>query len=576
MTVRPGSRTGDTIPSATWRAVTARIGTKDEPVSIETEVLDSKDATATVEGTLKRHLDWTGAFWIASGVPMFVLFTVGAVAATVGQPAWLIWILSILMGFVQSFVYAEISGLFPHKSGGASVYGAVAWVQYSKFIAPISVWCNWLGWSPLLALGTSLAAAYALSALFPADALINTWTVNLVDLGFVQKDLTLRINSQFIFGTILLLITFAIQHFGVARAARLQKIMGIISVLVLLIIGIVPILTGSMPRSHLLPLLPLAHDAQGNVIAGSWNAAGWSLAMGGMFFAGWSTYGFEGAVCYTREFKDPKRDTFRAIFYSGLLCLLIFSLVPLTFQGALGLNGLLDKTIYDGSGVGLAMAKIVGGGAIVTNLIIVVLILSLVLMVTSAMMGSSRTLYQAAVDGWLPRYLSHVNKHGAPTRAMWTDLGFNLVLLLMSDYLIIIAISGVCYFFFTFLDLQAGWIHRMDRPNWERPFRCPTWLLVIGSFFGFVNMAFVGAGADLWGAHTLRNGFITVFLIVPVFLFRHYWQDRGRFPDAMLEDMNLRKSAQIGTRAGVWPYLALVLCVLIMWAAHALAVLPPS
>ena len=570
-----GSDTDGTNPFATWRAATASVATKDETVLVNTEVLDSHKGAVTGEGTLKRHLDWTGAFWIATGVPVFVLFTVGAVAATIGQPAWLIWILSILMGFVQSFTYAEISGLFPHKSGGASVYGAVAWVRYSKFIAPISVWCNWLGWSPLLALGSSLAAAYALYALFPADAVINTWSLNLVDLGSVQKDLTLRINSQFILGTILLLITFAMQHFGVARAARLQKILGIISVLTLLIIGVVPIFTGDMPTSHFLPLLPLAHDAQGNVTFGSWNAAGWSLAMGGMFFAGWSTYGFEGAVCYTREFKDPKRDTFKAIFFSGLLCLLIFSLVPFTFQGAIGLNGLLDKSIYDGSGVGLAMAKIVGGGVIITNLIVVVLILSLVLMVTTAMMGSSRTLYQAAVDGWLPRYLCHVNKHGAPTRAMWTDLGFNLVLLLMSDYLVIIAVSGVCYFFFTFLDLQAGWIHRMDRTNWERPFRCPTWLLVVGSVFGFINMAFVGAGADLWGPHTLRNGLITVFLIIPVFLFRHYVQDKGKFPDVMLQDMDLRRGTQIERRAGVWPYLALVLCGLITWGAHALAVLPP-
>ena len=30
------------------------------------------------------------------------------------------------------------------------------------------------------------------------------------------------------------------------------------------------------------------------------------------------------------------------------------------------------------------------------------------------MAGSSRTLYQASRDGWLPRYLTHVNPHGAP------------------------------------------------------------------------------------------------------------------------------------------------------------------
>ncbi len=55
-----------------------------------------------------------------------------------------------------------------------------------------------------------------------------------------------------------------------------------------------------------------------------------------MFIAAWSTYGFETAVCYTREFRNPASDTFKAIFYSGLLCLLLYILVPFTFQGVLG------------------------------------------------------------------------------------------------------------------------------------------------------------------------------------------------------------------------------------------------
>ncbi|NIB32803.1 hypothetical protein HBB16_15425 [Pseudonocardia sp. MCCB 268] len=42
------------------------------------------------------------------------------------------------------------------------------------------------------------------------------------------------------------------------------------------------------------------------------------------------------------------------------------------------------------------------------------------------------TLYQGRVTVAAP-VLGHANRHGAPTRAMWTDLVFNLVLLLLSD-----------------------------------------------------------------------------------------------------------------------------------------------
>ena len=74
-------------------------------------------------------------------------------------------------------------------------------------------------------------------------------------------------------------------------------------------------------------------------IAGEWTNAGWTLFLGGMFIAAWSTYGFETAVCYTSELKDPQRDTAKGIIYAGLLCILIFTIVPLSFQGALGLAG---------------------------------------------------------------------------------------------------------------------------------------------------------------------------------------------------------------------------------------------
>ena len=69
-----------------------------------------------------------------------------------------------------------------------------------------------------------------------------------------------------------------------------------------------------------------------------------------MFLAAWSTYGFETAVCYTGEFKNPKTDTFKAIFYSGLLCLVVYTLVPFAFQGYLGLGELVQPAVLDAHG----------------------------------------------------------------------------------------------------------------------------------------------------------------------------------------------------------------------------------
>src|SRR3982074_2149177 len=130
------------------------------------------DAAAKNAG-LERGIDWTGAFWVASGVPPLVLFSIGAVAATVGKLSWVIWMASIGMGFIQSFTYAEIAGLFPNKAGGTSIYGAIAWVRYGKLVAPISVWCNWFAWAPVQATGPAPAPRAILNGVFSPGSLLH-------------------------------------------------------------------------------------------------------------------------------------------------------------------------------------------------------------------------------------------------------------------------------------------------------------------------------------------------------------------------------------------------------------------
>ena len=542
---------------------------------------------------LERGIDWTGAFWVASGVPPLVLFSIGAVAATVGKPSWVVWMVSIALGFVQSMTYAEIAGLFPDKAGGTSVYGAIAWVRYSKLVAPVSVWCNWFAWSPVQAIGSGLAAGYILNGLFAPDSVINTWQWTLLDLSGLKTGLSLRINATFILGAIIMLAVKAIQDGGILRSANTTKILAISAVIPLILIGVMPILTGDMVKAHFFPLAPIAHDAAGHVVDGEWNRAGWTLMAGGMFLAAWSTYGFETAVCYTGEFKNPKTDTFKAIFYSGLLCVVVYTLVPFAFQGFLGLgelvrpavldahgaivtpatySGMLAPDIYSGMGVGKVMARMVHAGVAVGAVLVIMLILSIVLSIMTSMAGSSRTLYQASMDGWLPAYLSKVNRHGAPTNAMLTNLGFNLLLLLMSDYVFVLGASNVGYLMFNFLNLNAGWMHRVDRPRQERPWRAPTWLIVAGAALSFVNLTFMGMGADVYGSGTLKTGLLFAALIVPVFAYRHYVRDKGTFPAAMVEDLDLGSGEKIVNRAGLWPWLTLIAGAVVVYVSHRLAV----
>ena len=577
--------------------------------------------TQSGSGQMVRALSWKGAFWVAAGVPPLVLFSIGGIAGTTGKLAFLVWILSMVMGFLQSFTYAEMAGMFGNKSGGTSVYGATAWLRYSKLVAPLSVWCNWFAWSPVLSLGCAIAAGYILNALFPiplADSQpVLDWTAaNLAsytaetpavvdyiaaNAGTAVPDAinavaatdavtaltpafrvweaftiaipglgTLHFNSTFLIGVALMLVIVFIQERGIAKTASAQKWLAVIVLLPLLLVGLVPLFTGAINWMNVTNLVPPTAAYSG--VDGTWNIGGWTLFLGGMYIAAWSTYGFETAVCYTRELKDPRTDTFRAIFYSGLLCAVFFFLIPFSFQGVLGQEGMLASGIVDGTGVGEALGNMIGGGPVVTQIFVILMIMALFLAIMTAMAGSSRTLYQGSRDGWLPKYLGHVNKNGAPNRAMWTDVAFNVFLLALasdiSGYFYVLAISNVGYILFNFLNLNAGWMHRIDSAHMDRPWKAPTWLIGVNTVLAFVNALFLGAGAKVWGyENALWSGLAFAALIIPVFWFRHYVQDGGKFPKEAYDDLGLKEGDLGERKAGMLPYLALLLgAAVVLWS----------
>ena len=551
-------------------------------------------ATETGSGQLVRALDWKGAFWVAAGVPPLVLFSIGGIAGVAGKAAFVVWMLSMVMGFLQSFTYAEMAGMFRNKSGGASIYGATAWLRYSKLIAPLSVWSNWFAWSPVLSLGCVIASGYILNALFPIPAAesqmvldwltanagktaedgvaaltpaIRSWEAlafNIPGLG------VLHFNSTFVVGAVLMSIIFAIQHRGIAATASAQRVLAIVVLVPLLLVGLVPLFNGSIDSTNITGILPPTSSYSG--VDGAWNLGGWTLFLGAMYIAAWSTYGFETAVCYTSELKNPRTDTFKAIFFAGLLCVVFFFLIPFVFQGVLGQAGMLAPGIIDGTGIAEALGNMLGGNKVITQVFVILMILGLFLAIMTAMAGSSRTLYQGSRDGWLPKYLSHVNRNGAPTGAMWTDYGFNLFLLaLASDaggYFYVLAISNVGYILFNFLNLNAGWIHRIDSGHIERPWKAPAVLIGINTVLAFVNLLFLGAGAKVWGySNALWAGLIFAALIIPVFAYRHYVQDGGQFPKEAMAEMGLTGNDLGERKAGMRPYLTLAAgAVVVLWA----------
>jgi amino acid transporter len=486
---------------------------------------------AETPGGMRRQINWVDAFWIVSGASTLILFSIGSMAGIVGTPSWAIWGASTLIGFIQLFVYAEISGMFPNRSGGAAVYGAIAWRRFGKFFAPFSIWCNWLGWSPVLAIGASIAGSYIVSAFFGSDSAIGQFSVTLLDLSFIG--IKFQLNASILIGMAILFLAFYLQHSGVLRMARLQFLIAVLSLVPILLLSVVPLLTGKVDWSHFVPFIP--KDTQS-----WWSPEAFTLVMGGMFIAAWTTYACETSMCYVSEFRDPNKDTIRAVVSSGLLGLVAFTALPFVFLGVLGMND-PDLVAADPQAAMVKMAELTFGHGIgiwVTILLIMALILSIV----TAMAGGSRTLYQSSVEGWLPKYLSKLNSHGAPTNAMWTDLVFNLILLTLGSPIFVLAASSVAYVIFVAMNLNAAWIHRIDRPNHYRPFRAPDWLIyVVAPLLSILNIAFIIFGANVFAPNALWYGLGAVLLIVPIFYYRHYVVDKGEWPAEAQEDLGIEQ-----------------------------------
>ncbi len=166
-----------------------------------------------------------------------------------------------------------------------------------------------------------------------------------------------------------------------------------------------------------------------------------------------------------------------------------------------------------------------------------------------------------------------------PTYAMFSDLAFNVFLLAIASdltgYFFVLAVSNAGYMIFNFLNLNAGWIHRVNSGHVKRPWRAPNWLIGLNTVLAFVNALFLGAGAKVWGyQNALWVGFAFAALIIPVFAFRHYVQDRGKFPPNALAELGLKGNDLGERKAGVWPYVVLAAGLAVVLIANVIFTLP--
>jgi amino acid transporter len=458
-----------------------------------------RPASAAEAFGLARTLTWFDGFSIALGVPALLLFSVGSIVVLTGTLSPLIWIVSVSIGLLQAFVFAEMAGLFPKKSGGHSLYGAEAWRRVNRFLPPMTVWGNWFAWSPVLALGGLLIGSYVTAQWFPGQ----DWEAEFGPFSITFGTLV---------GAGVLLLIFWVNHFSIKYSARVQQVLGVVSLLPIALLLIVPVFQGHVDMGNITPIEPPGGDWL------SWSTL--TTVAAGLFVAAWSAYAFETTICYTAEYRNPGKDAPRAIIAAGFLNLVFYGLGPIVLLGAVG-----SERIAEDPSVAFAPLAddTFGAGA---DVVIGLLIIAFILIINTAILGSARTLYQASVDGYTVRGLQKLSKRRVPVRAMGFDVGFNLFLMLLGNPVAILAASTVGYMVTNVLDLVGGRMLRKDTEGIEAPYRAPAWIMALAVPFAGLNFVLLFLGGPSWGWDAVGLGWGIVLLSIPIYLYRRWTDDR--------------------------------------------------
>ena len=166
------------------------------------------------------------------------------------------------------------------------------------------------------------------------------------------------------------------------------------------------------------------------------------MVFGCLAVAQWSACAWESAATYGAEYKNPGRDLPKALISCGLICLFMYFIVSFSVYGTLGHTG-VETTGY----ATLAPLCVSNFGSIGALVALILLVAGMVMLIQTAFLGSSRTLFAMSQNGNMPRLLSKTNKNGAPIYAMLFQFAVGMCLIPLGTPGMILAASsfGFCF-----------------------------------------------------------------------------------------------------------------------------------
>jgi amino acid transporter len=452
---------------------------------------------------LPKTMGWLDGVAFGVCAPGSAFASIGfSVVALGGWWSTAIWVFATAVAITAARLYAELASMFPKKSGGIAMYAEEGWRPYSTLVGPLATWGYWVAWSAAGAVFAVTIAA-ALQAEFFAS---QDWTV---DAGLTTLTFGKLLAAAILVGC------FLVNLRGARFTARWGVATGVITVLVLLMMSVVPFLTGDVDLDR---------------VGGHLDASGFDavrVVMVWFFVMFWTIGGLELAASFTPEFRNGWRDTRKALVVVGAISVVCLGLMPIAVTGVLGEEAIAANP---GNFMVAVFNEVLPVASWVPTLLLCAVFL---LVILAGDADGSRTLYGMSHDRMTLRQFGHLNRRNAPSRALTTSLVFNLFLVLfVSNSLAIIAAANLGYTLAHFFAVSGFLLLRRDRPDWPRPDRVPSaWLpaagvvaviLLVAVLLGATGFSVTGYG----GTKELIIGIVVLSVAWLFFFARRLGQDR--------------------------------------------------
>ncbi len=463
---------------------------------------------------------------IAMGVPILILPGIYDIAGTAWGLSIFIWTISVLQGFAQNLAIGEMAAaletpgiggcaqkVFTKPNGGR--YGL------GKFLGAFTAWSYWFTWTPVIPIFTCTSVDYISKFLE-------------YGLGMDPFDDTMILAFQLLFGIIVFSAIVFVGSKGLSGGATFGLILALVAIVPLLVVIIMPLvgvtvgggeLTGFSIDRILDNLVPEGWD---------WSASDFMMVFGMFAYAQWCACAWESAATYGAEYKTPGRDVPKALISAGLVCLLMYFIVPFVVYGMMtpeqidswGVSTLYPIAQFDFGDIGLIVA-------------LILLVAGMVMLIQTAFLGSSRTLYFMGHEGNMPKKFTYTNKNGAPLVAMAFQFAMGIIFIIIIHFGSVGMILAASSFGFSFALGMAmlAYVVSKKSPRFKdlpRPYTAPRGWYYVACFLMIYQLFVLIPCLAYWcinggienGVFSVIIGAVILMLYIPLWFGLQYFHGK--------------------------------------------------